>query len=288
MSAKSVISTFRYWVLLILFIFFSSFVCFAHTIRLTDGEAVSLPALIQDLQKVRVIFIGEKHDNLHHHKAQLQIIKELHSQDILLAIGLEMFRSDSQAALDEWISGTMSYHDFLAVYHDNWSFWDRYADIYLHAREKKIPLIGLNISRDITRLVALKGFAALSDEQLEKLPVVQCKVDKPYMDFIRRALGGHDMQGNQFRNFCEAQMLWDKIMAKNLNEYLVNNPETTVVVLAGSGHSWKYGIPTQLKEISDIPFRVLLPEIPGRLVEEGASVKDADYLMLGVDEAPLH
>jgi uncharacterized iron-regulated protein len=270
------------------FVFFFSTVCLAHTVRLADGKTVSFQELLTDLKSVRVIFIGEKHDNLQHHLAQLQVIKGLQEEGVDLAVGLEMFRTDSQKALDDWVAGSMPYLDFIKVYHDNWMFWQEYEEIYIYAREKKIPLVGLNISRDITRLVALKGFDALSAEQLEKLPVVQCKVDQPYMEFIKRALGGHELQEIQFKYFCEAQMLWDKVMATNLKHYLDKNPDKTVVVLAGGGHSWKYGIPSQFEEISDIPFRVLLPEIPGRLAEEGASHKDTDYLMLGVEEAPLH
>ena len=83
-------------------------------------------------------------------------------------------------------------------------------------------------------------------------------------------------------------MLWDKVMTMNLLKYLDRNPKTIVVVLAGSGHSWKYGMPAQLSSMSTLPFRVLLPNIPGRLTMQSATFDDADYLMLGVDEAPLH
>ena len=83
-------------------------------------------------------------------------------------------------------------------------------------------------------------------------------------------------------------MLWDKVMAMNLLEYVERNPKTIVVVLAGSGHSWKYGIPAQLSAMSKVSTRVLLPNIPGRITMDGASFEDADYLMLGVEEAPLH
>lgn len=260
----------------------------AHTVELATGKTVALEEMVDDLQQARVIFVGEDHQEVGHHRAQLQIIKALEKAGKKVAIGLEMFRTDSQQALDDWVAGNMITRDFLIIYNQNWNMWGIYADIYFYARDRKIPMVGLNISRDITRLVARKGFAALSEKQLKKLPYVQCRVDKAYMDFIRRALGGHKGQHIQFKNFCEAQLLWDKVMAKNLSDYLLKNPDKTVVVLAGGTHSWKYGIPAQLAEISDAAYRVLLPEMPDKLVRETISEKDADYLMIGVDKAPLH
>jgi len=270
------------------FVFVPVSYCYAHIIHMESGEVISFADMIDDLRNSRTIFIGEKHDNLYHHLAQLQVVKGLEAEGLKVAIGLEMFRSDSQQALDAWVAGTMVYQDFLKVYNDNWNFWGKYADIYLYARQQKIPLIGLNISREITQKVAQKGLDGFSDQEKKNLPIVQCRVDQPYMDFIRRALGGHKLKGKQFRYFCEAQMLWDKVMAMNLLEYVERNPKTIVVVLAGSGHSWKYGIPAQLSAMSKVSTRVLLPNIPGRITMDGASFEDADYLMLGVEEAPLH
>lgn len=260
----------------------------AHILRMSDGETIPLSELVRDLQEVRVIFFGESHDNPGHHRAQLQLIHVLSLAGVDVAIGLEMFRAESQPALDKWVAGGLSLDEFLKVYHDNWSYWREYQEIYFYARDKGIPMIGLNVSRELISQVARNGFGSLSGKQLEKLPVARCMVDPVYMDFIRRALGGHRGTGNNFTNFCEAQLLWDKVMAKNLADYLTSNPGKVVVVLAGSGHSWKYGIPAQLNEIKDIPYRVLLPEFPGRWEADSVSFKDTDYLLLGVEQAPLH
>ena len=288
MPGKQFLPVTRYLIMCVFFFFAAVPVCLAHIISMERNQIVTFAEMIEEIKNERVIFIGEKHDNLHHHLAQLQVVKGLSAKGVKVAIGLEMFRADSQQALDAWVSGNMVFSDFQKVYRDNWTFWEQYADIYIYAREKKIPLIGLNISREITQKVARNGFDGLSSIELKQIPIVQCKINKKYMDFIRRALGGHDMDAIQFKNFCEAQMLWDKIMAINLKEYLLKNPDTSVVVLAGSGHSWKYGIPTQLADIGNFSYRVLLPDIPGRLAAEGASFGDTDYLMLGLDEAPLH
>lgn len=260
----------------------------AHILRLADRSIIPFADLIADLRQARLVFMGELHDRAGHHRAQLQVIRALHRAGAKVAIGLEMFRSDSQQALDGWVAGKMSEEAFLRVYRQNWGYWSVYSPIFLYARDRHLPMIGLNIPRDITEQVAIGGIDSLSPAQLARLPAVTCDVDAHYKQFIRRALGRHGMGEQAFTHFCEAQMLWDGVMAKRLLAYLAEHPDTTVVVLAGAGHAWKYGIPTQVRRQADVSMRVLLPAIPGHLEPGNATPQEADYLLLGVDQGPLH
>ena len=83
-----------------------------------------------------------------------------------VVIGLEMFRSDSQAFLDQWVSGQMDEVRFKSIYLDNWDYdWLMYRPIFAFAREaNNIPLVGLNVSRRITAQVAYRGFESLTEE----------------------------------------------------------------------------------------------------------------------------
>jgi len=148
-------------------------------------------------------------------------------------------------------------------------------------------MVGLNLSRNIVGKVAREGFHSLSEKEMKELPVVQCIIDDAYRDFIRLA-HGKDLQGANFENFCEAQLLWDKIMAKNISDYLAANPGKKLVVLAGTGHAWKHGIPEQLKNNGEIGWRVILPEVPGQIQQGSVTFKDADYMLLGVETGSFH
>ncbi|BCR05089.1 hypothetical protein DESUT3_21580 [Desulfuromonas versatilis] len=255
-----------------------------HILDTQSRQEVEFSELVDDLSNTRLVFIGELHDHDGHHQAQLEIIRTLHEAGVALAIGLEMFRSDSQDQLDLWVANHLTERKFKAIYEQNWSMWERYRDIFVYARDFEVPMVGLNISRDITRQVAEEGFASLSADQSQELKGIACNVDPAYMDYIRRAMGGHGNHGKSFVYFCEAQLVWDSIMAKNLAEYLEQNPERTIVVLAGSGHNWKYGIPSQLQEYHPYPYKVILPEIIGRVDRTNATATDADYLWLDVGE----
>jgi uncharacterized iron-regulated protein len=243
---------------------------------------ISYSEMLDDLRQAQMVFVGEAHDNPAHHRLQLDIIKALHNSGNPLAVGFEMFTAKSQAILDGWGSGNLAQDKFIKAYYDNWNFpWPLYRDILLYVRENKIPAIGLNVEQAITRKVAQSGFASLTEEELEKLPPdVGCAVDKQYMEFIRRAYAMHGHGDRGFLFFCQAQLLWNQVMAKNLVGFLQKNPERTIVVITGNGHAWKRGIPEQVRLLSaPIRQRVILPFIPGRIESRFLSVGDADYLL---------
>lgn len=258
-----------------------------HILDLSSGQEIAIDDLITDLDNAQVVFIGELHDHEGHHQMQLEIIRALRERGAPLAIGLEMFQNNYQDALDKWVTGEMGESNFLLVYHQNWSLWPLYRPIFTHAREHGIPLVGLNIPREITRQVAREGFASLDPEQLHgmNLEGFACIVDPTYKQFIRRVLGFHGhADSDSFIHFCEAQLLWDAAMANNLVAFLEENPDHTLVVLAGSGHSWKYGIPAQLENLAEFDYRVVLPEVRGRIDRGSASASETDYLWLDFGE----
>lgn len=251
-------------------------------LRVSDGKIISFDQMVADLAKVSVVFVGEVHDVAEHHRAQLNIIRGVHESDKPTAIGLEMFRADSQTALDSWVSGKSSLEQFLPVYYDNWRMpWPLYGDIFKYARENRISLAGLNIPEGISKKIAQRGLASLSPDEKKQLPPgISCNVDPTYMEFIRKAYGNHSAHGRSFVNFCEAQMVWDKSMAWHITGQLKKNPDRTVVVLAGIGHAWKRGIPEQLAEFKNMTYRVVLPVIPDQVNRETITIGDADYLLL--------
>ena len=239
--------------------------------------------VLPDLKKSRLVLVGEHHTDANHHAAQLQVIRMLHAAGLDVVIGMEMFSSESQDALNSWVDSRIGQTAFEKIYYENWNYpWRLYSDILKYAREEKIPLVGLNVPRGITRQVANQGFQSLSEDQKEKISHVTCRVDKAYMDYIRKAFGGHGHGNLNFVYFCEAQLVWDTVMAVNALKYLSANPQSVMVILAGTGHVRKQAIPAQIRDRSDITLRVILPEVPGSIERSTVDSGDADYLVLGL------
>lgn len=256
----------------------------ADQLKLFDLETrqtIADAQMLDALKGTRLVLVGEHHTDPAHHAAQLQVIGWLNEKGFPLSIGLEMFRKEQQKALTQWVAGDIDEKEFEKIYLDNWNFpWPLYREIFIYAREEKIPIVGLNVSRGITRQVAQQGFASLSEAQRGELEGVTCNVTREYRDFIRRAFGAHGHGNMDFNRFCEAQLVWDTAMAINALNHLDQHPDQVMVLLAGSGHARKMGIPYQVKSRSSIPYLVLLPFTAEIFEPDTLTPADADFLIM--------
>ena len=250
-------------------------------VRLKDRTTIPFDRMVGEASKSRVIIVGETHDNQAHHDLQLKIIRTLHEGGVPLAVGIEMFRAESQELLDKWWRWGMPTEQFEALYRENWGMpWLLYRDIFLYTRQKRIPLVGLNVPREIIAKVAREGYGSLTGAERKRLPPgLTCTVDEAYRSFIRRTYSEHaHASGRSFDHFCEAQMVWDTAMAIYALDYLDKNPGSRIVILAGSVHAWKRSIPRQIATMRpDVTVSVILPDPDGK---GGLTVEDADYLVL--------
>ena len=237
-------------------------------VRLKDRATIPFDRMIGEASKSRVIVIGETHDNQAHHDLQLKIIRTLYEGGAPLAVGLEMFRAENQELLDKWWRWGMPTEQFEALYRENWGIpWPLYRDIFLYTRQKRIPLVGLNVPREIIAKVAREGYGSLTEVERKKLPPgLTCTVDEAYRSFIRRTFAEHaHASGRSFEHFCEAQMVWDTAMAIYALDYLDKNPGSRIVILTGSVHAWKRAIPRQIATMRpDVTVSVILPDPDGK------------------------
>ena len=250
-------------------------------VRLKDRTAIPFDRMVGEVSKSRVILIGETHESRAHHDLQLKIIRTLHEGGLPLAVGLEMFRAESQELLNKWWRWGMPTEQFEALYRENWGMpWPLYRDIFLYTRQKRIPLVGLNVPREIIAKVAREGYGSLTGAERKRLPPgITCTVDEAYRSFIRRTFTEHARaSGCSFDHFCEAQMVWDTAMALYALDYLDKNPGSRIVILAGSVHAWKRSIPRQIATMRpDVTVSVILPDPDGK---GGLTVEDADFMVL--------
>ncbi len=265
--------------------------CFAVTAcgdggvtRLQDRTAIPFDGMIAEVGKSRVIIIGETHENKAHHDLQLKIIRTMHEGGIPLVIGLEMFRAENQELLDKWWRWGIPTEQFEALYRENWGMpWPLYRDIFLYARQKRIPLTGLNVSGEIITEIAREGYAALTEAERKKLPPgLTCSVDEAYRSLIRGIFPEHaDAADRSFENFCEAQMVRDTVMAVHALDYLDKNPGSRIVILTGSVHAWKRAIPSRIATMNPAVSVAVILQLPdGKAGRENLTSEDADYLVV--------
>lgn len=253
-----------------------------------------LPEIIGQLRDTRVVYVGETHTSWADHLLQLLVIEALHKQNRNLAIGMEMFPRSSQAALDEYIFDTsVSEAEFLkrSRYDEVWGFDVRlFRPIFAFARNHGIPLVALNLDREIVNFV----YTTAQPEDLEADRQRHIPADR-HLDlpgYYARLRAVHEMHGGDahgagsLAGFIQAQSIWDDGMAESIHRYLVDNPHIRMVVLAGSQHTRKdSGIPPRLSKRMEVSQAIIAnlatSPLSGRTLAE-----TVDYFML-LDAEPL-
>ena len=241
----------------------------------------------------RVIYIGENHDNLDHHKVQLEIIKSLEEKyPGKVAVGVEMFRKPSQPVLDKIISGDLDEKAFFKEYTKNWGFdYDYYKEIFDFISAKRIPLIALNASRKQMMALRHKGTEQEGSEEQVLLP----EMDKgdPYHKAVIEAIFGDVSHGKGvFEGFYAMQILWEETMAETLSDYLKSKDgeDKIMVVLVGGGHvEYGYGIPRRLFRRLPEPYTTVVLTAPKVSKDKKlARKKGVKMLSVKLPEVPLY
>jgi len=133
----------------------------AYQIFNKDGKQVSYDKMMKEAGKSSVVLFGELHDNSIDHWLELQVTKDLYTQQPDLALGFEMFEADDQIVLNEYLDGTIEERHLL----NEAKVWDNYKNDYKplieFAKEKKLPAIATNIPRRYANLVYRKGIESL-------------------------------------------------------------------------------------------------------------------------------
>lgn len=160
----------------------------------------STTQLVAKLRKKRVVYLGERHDRYAHHLAQLAVIEGLYQSDPRLAIGMEMFQRPYQSALDDYIAGRIDEAQMLkqTQWYDRWQFDYRlYRPILQFAREKGIPVVALNLSKERVAEISEKGLQGVSKETRESLPREIVRGDREYLKRLKRVFDAHPGAGSR-------------------------------------------------------------------------------------------
>lgn len=268
----------------------------ASGIRATPGPATVASMALRD-----VVLLGEQHDNADHHRWQLQTLAALHAQRPDMVIGFEMFPRRLQAVLDQWVGGSLSEARFLEL--TSWdTIWRMPAELYMplfqFARLNRIPMLALNVEPQLIRDTSAGGWASVPESKREGVGRAAAapsayvdelfEVHKAHAD-MRGHMRGHGAAGGRgaagrndpaFRNFVEAQQVWDRAMAEALasrsRATADGGSKPLVVGIMGGGHiRGGHGVPHQLRDLGIDSIGTLLPiaastpcaDIPGGLAD---------------------
>ncbi|GAB4361841.1 MAG: hypothetical protein Kow00128_01020 [Deltaproteobacteria bacterium] len=256
------------------------------------GLPLSIEGAIDILSGARLVCIGETHDNLHAHRVQLIVLRELERRAPgRVALGMEMFREPQQEALDRWTRGELSEIEFLKAskWYDNWgSDFGYYRDILNFARENRVDIVALNPARELQEAVSRTGLDNVSGELRGKLPEIG-PPDPWQRAVLKGIFGGHLPTEGMFDSFLQVQSLWEETMASRIVDYLrsTRGSGKTMVILTGGWHvKYGFGIPKKVLRRMPMPYAILLTdeiEIPEEKKDQLMDVDLPDIPLLPAD-----
>ncbi len=226
-------------------------------------RSLDLDEIIRDVIEKPIIYVGESHTNYEDHRVQLEVIRALKESGRKFAVGMEMFQRQFQEALDDYLSEETTEKEFLKAseYFTRWKFdYHLYREIVDYARAHDIPVVALNTDSDIIKKVSDGGLDALSEEEREKIPADMDMSDETYRKRLREVFKLHKKSGEKnFEFFYQSQILWDETMAHSVEEFLKENPDHQMVVLAGIGHiAYGRGIPKRAYRLNGKDYALLI------------------------------
>jgi uncharacterized iron-regulated protein len=236
------------------------------------GDLITPDELARRLQGTRLLLVGEEHTNTQFHGAQLRVLQALVRSGRHVLIGLEMYPYTEQRFLEQWRDNLLTEEGFLRLsrWYENWGYnWQYYREIFLLARESRLPMFAVNTPREVVAAVRKKGLANLTPEEAAHIPKDIDVDSADHLTFFKTTFEGEQgpvhgagMGDEMLKNMLSAQCTWDATMGYNAVEALkrANDPKAIMVVLVGSGHvAYGLGIERQARKWFDGTITSLIP-----------------------------
>ncbi|MGQ0738714.1 MAG: ChaN family lipoprotein [Bacteroidota bacterium] len=213
-------------------------------------QIISIDKIVADMADADVLFFGEEHNDSAGHYLENKIFRALHAQyGSQLALSMEMFETDNQLVLDEYLAGKMDEGRFSKDAR-LWSNYRDYRPMVEYARENRLPVIAANPPRRYVSLVTKRGMKALdslSKEAKKYLPplpydTLSGRYRDKFMDIMKGSPGGENPR------IYYSQSLWDAGMSYSIHRYLRKNKGRKVFHCVGKFHvEEKLGTAAQLQ-----------------------------------------
>ncbi len=193
----------------------------AYKIFTGEGKKAHYGDMIKDISRADIVFFGELHDDPIAHWLELEVTKSLFAEKGKdLVLGAEMFESDNQLLLDEYLKEVYDATKFEAEV----KLWKNYKTDYKPlvdvSKKNKLPFIATNVPRRYASVVNKSGFEGLetltpeAKSYIAPLPFPYDPEVKCYKDMLSMGgMGGGPVVAHDNTNFPKAQAVKDATMA---------------------------------------------------------------------------
>ncbi|MCF8380241.1 MAG: ChaN family lipoprotein [Bacteroidales bacterium] len=194
----------------------------AYELYDSQGKQVNWTKAIKKLSSADIVLFGELHNDPIAHWMQLQLLNDLLALDSTnLILGAEMFETDQQLIIDEYLDDYFDDKRF----EEGTNLWKNYSTDYkpilTTAKERNVSFVATNIPRRYANMVSKGGFESLetlSEEAkllISPLPVLYDSMVPAYKKILEMDVGPVKNK----ENFPKAQAVKDATMAFSILKY---------------------------------------------------------------------
>lgn len=202
-------------------------------------QITTIEQIAADCKNADVLFFGEEHDDSAGHYLEAAIFQSLYKlYGDKLALSMEMFETDCQLVLNEYLDGYIS-EDRFKKEARAWTNYKDYRPAIEFAKQNKLDVIAANPPRRYVNMVSRKGMRSL-----DSLPKASKKFLPPlpydtlsgrYYEKFKGFMSGGSPGTNNPRIYY-SQNLWDAGMSYSIYKYWKKNKDKKIFHLVGRFH----------------------------------------------------
>ncbi len=199
---------------------------------------ITLSQLADALRVTDVVFFGEEHNDSVAHLLEYELLKAMDERYDGTALSMEMFVSDDQLVLDEYLSDIVTERNLTkdAVL---WNNYKDYRPMIEYAKAHHMPVLAANAPSRYTNRVTRDGLESLDvlDKSARSLlaPLPIDTLTGAYFDKFASLMGGHEGMGNL--KIYQSQNLWDATMAYRISTLAKKKAVKKILHVNGRFHS---------------------------------------------------
>ena len=213
-------------------------------------QIISIDKMVTDMATADVLFFGEEHNDSAGHYLENKIFRALHAvYRENLALSMEMFETDNQLVLNEYLAGKIDESRFSKDVR-LWSNYKDYRPMIENAKQNQNSVIAANPPRRYVSMVSRRGMKSLDSlstdakKFLPKLPydTLTGRYREKFFEIMKGSPGGENPR------VYHSQSLWDAGMANSIYKFWKKNKGKKIFHCVGGFHTEeKLGTAAQLQ-----------------------------------------
>ena len=215
--------------------------------QIYDGNTqnqTDLQTLVGGIRPGSVVIVGEMHGLKPVRDQHIELLTAIKNKGLNVSVGMEFFNYTDQMFVEQYRSNEIDEAAFLQII--NWGGYDfnLYKDQLLFGEFG----LGINLTREVTKIISKFGINALTPDQKKLLPPNFTIGRDSYRQRFFQAMG-HPVPIASLENYFVAQSAWDDTMAWQTAQFQKQHPDQVFVIFVGEFHvQYGGGVPNRLNE----------------------------------------